>query len=220
MSNNDEVRIDVSCFQMWCNSIFRVNLTISLVSLSQQETTRPIVTSQKSVTMEYFLESRNLDKETKALLLKYDEDGNGRFSKDEVVEIICDLKSAKQHNDLLEASAKFYKRLVIGACVFCILLLTGMFGLSYSVAVLTSNTFVKQDGIMSTPNGEHCIATDSKANTYKKEKNDLGRYCLSNEEAETIKNKRGKRTKNKKIKGRTKSPQPAALPYMKKLIQY
>ena len=88
--------------------IYTRNLTYSLSNLYFLKARFGSVRSQGSMNMMAFLESRKLDKETRDMLLKYDQDGDGRFSKDEVVEIICDLKSTKQHNDLLEASAKFY----------------------------------------------------------------------------------------------------------------
>jgi hypothetical protein len=69
------------------------------------------------------------------LLLKYDRDGNGHFSKDEVVSIILDLKETKRTNEALDASKKLFKRLFIGAVMLCLLLLSGVFGLRYAVAV-------------------------------------------------------------------------------------
>jgi hypothetical protein len=141
--------------------------------------------SEKSVTMEYFLETTHLDKETAAMLLKYDKDGNGRFSKDEVVSIILDLKDTQRTNESLDASKKLFKRLFIGAAVLCVLLLSGMFGLSYAVAVLTANTEVKSDGTLMSKDGTAFIATDSTANVYEMHKTD-GNYCMTDEEAAVI----------------------------------
>jgi hypothetical protein len=61
--------------------------------------------SEKSMSMEYFLETWNLDKETASMLLKYDQDGNGHFSKNEVVSIVLDLKETKKTNESLDASS-------------------------------------------------------------------------------------------------------------------
>jgi hypothetical protein len=136
--------------------------------------------------MEYFLETTHLDKATTSMLLKYDEDGNGHFSKDEVVSIILDLKATKMTNEALDASKKLFKRLFIGAAVLCALLLSGMFGLSYAVAVLTANTEVKSDGTLMSKGGTAFIATDSTANVYEMYNTD-GNYCMTEEEAAIIK---------------------------------
>jgi hypothetical protein len=141
----------------------------------------------KSVSMELFLETRSLDKETASMLLKYDQDGNGRFSKDEVVSIILDLKETKRTNETLDASNKLFKRLFIGAVVLCISLLSGMCGISYAVAVLTANTQVKSDGTLMSKDGAAFIATDNTANVYEMQKTD-GDYCMTEEEAMAIKN--------------------------------
>jgi len=74
--------------------------------MTDVETTLPIreLVKEKSVTMEYFLEVSHLDSATAELLKKYDRDGNGSFSKDEVVAIILDLREAMQSNEMLGAS--------------------------------------------------------------------------------------------------------------------
>jgi hypothetical protein len=142
--------------------------------------------SMNSLTMANFLETRKLDKETESMLLKYDEDGNGHFSKDEVVSIIHDLKETKRTNQALNASNKFFKRLFITAAVVSVLLLSLMFGLSYAVAVLTAKTEVKSDGTLVSKSGTAFIATDSSANFYEMQKTD-GNYCMTQEEAMEIK---------------------------------
>jgi hypothetical protein len=134
-----------------------------------------------------FLETRNLDKDTESLLLKYDEDGNGRFSKDEVVSIILDLKETKRTNETLDTSNRLFKRLFIGAVVLCIFLLSGMCFISYAVAVLTANTKVNSDGTLMSKDGTAFIATDNTANLYELQKTD-GNYCMTEDEAMAIKN--------------------------------
>jgi len=136
--------------------------------------------------MEYFLEASHLDAATADMLKKYDRDGNGSFSKDEVVAIILDLREAMQSNEMLGASNKMFKRMLIVAVTFCILLLTSIFGLSYAVAALTAKTDVNSDGIMTTIDGSKVIKTDSTAYTFKPAKIDSGSYCVSPQEASDL----------------------------------
>ncbi len=132
----------------------------------------------KSVTMEYFLEVSHLDAATADLLRKYDRDGNGSFSKDEVVAIILDLREAMQSNEMLGASNKIFKRLLIAATIFCILLLTSMFGLSYAVAALTAKTDINSQGVMTTVDGTRIIKTDSTAVIIEPKKIENGDLCI------------------------------------------
>lgn len=133
--------------------------------------------------MEYFLETSHLDATTAEMLKKYDKDGNGSFSKDEVVAIVLDLREAMQSNELLGASNKMFKRLFLAATTFSLLLLTSIFGLSYAVAALTRNTDVRSDGLMLTRDGTAVIATDSTAKTYSVGPDANGEYCLPITEA-------------------------------------
>lgn len=147
---------------------------------------------QKSVTMEYFIESRNLDKETAELLRKYDRDENGSFSKDEVVSIILDLKEHKRAAQHLEISNNFFKKLLVVAVVLCMLLLGGMFGLSFAVTALTANMDVSTEGNLvpatsTTNSATTYIATDGVANIYEISKLD-GIYCVTEQDAELINN--------------------------------
>ena len=152
-----------------------------------QEIKRPSMAhSQRSQTMLEFIETRKLDQETRDLLLKYDEDMNGHFSKDEVVQIITDLKDQAKTAEMPDAARLLYKRLFIGACVLCALLLAGMFGLSYAVAVLTANTNVNSKGTMTAAgNPNALIATDSSANVYHTIKHN-GNYCIPPGESAVI----------------------------------
>lgn len=137
---------------------------------------------RKSVTMEYFLETSHLDHATADLLRRYDVDGDGTFSKDEVVAIILDLREAMQSNEVLGASNKMIKRLLIAATIFCVLLLTSMFGLTYAVAALTANTDVKSDGLMMTRDGSFVIATDSSATLHRVSSDESGVTCMTSVE--------------------------------------
>lgn len=139
--------------------------------------------------MEYFLEVSHLDAATADLLKKYDRDGNGSFSKDEVVAIILDLREAMQSNEMLGASNKMFKRMLIVAVTFCILLLTSIFGLSYAVAALTAKTDVTSDGVMTTIDGSKVVKTDSTAFTFQPEKIESGEFCLSSMDGSDIMSK-------------------------------
>ena len=139
---------------------------------------RAELVKEKSLTMEYFLETRNLDQHTQDLLLKYDKDQDGTFSKDEVACIVLDLRAAQTSNEMLDESNRLYKRLLIAASVLFVFLLSGMFGLSYAVAVLTSNTDVRSDGTLLAKGSDVAIATDTRADMHVLEKNDAGIYCM------------------------------------------
>ena len=137
--------------------------------------------------MEYFLETSHLDAATADMLKKYDRDGNGSFSKEEVVAIILDLREAMQSNEMLGASNKFFRRMLIGVSVFALLLLTSMFGLSYAVAALTAKLDVSSDGTMTTTDGKTNVATESSAYKIVPEKIEgTDYYCISNAERNAL----------------------------------
>jgi hypothetical protein len=157
--------------------------------LVQQENSGPTtldLVKEKSVTMEYFLETSHLDAATADMLKKYDQNGDGSFSKSEVVAIILDLRETIKANESLGASNKFFKRLLIASFIFCALLLTSMFGLSYAVAAITANTEVQSDGTMLSRGGASVIATASVASKYDFGRNDNGQYCIPPEEMQAI----------------------------------
>lgn len=154
------------------------------------ETAVPVreLTRDKSVTLEYFIESSSLDRATIDMLKKYDRDGDGSFSKDEVVAIIIDLREAMQSNEILGHTNKLFKRLLIAATMFCVLLLTSMFGLSYAVAALTAKTDVQSNGLMTTSDGKSVIATDSSATKYSTTIGESGFACMDKLEVEDMLN--------------------------------
>jgi hypothetical protein len=145
-----------------------------------------MLVKEKSVTMEYFLETSHLDKQTAELLRQYDKDGDGSFSKNEVVAIILDLREAMQSNEALYSSNKLFKRLLTAAVAFCVLLLTSMFGLSYAVAVLTAKTDVGADGSLVASGTGVVVSTDSRANVVPVYSDEAGRRCFSQEEKNEI----------------------------------
>jgi len=147
---------------------------------------RDQLVKEKSLTMEYFLESRNLDKVTEQMLLKYDRDGDGAFSKDEVVSIIIDLRQEHVDNDKLSATNKLYKRLLCTAIVLCFLLLAGMFALSYAVAALTAKTDVRSDGTMVAIGTDIPVATDSRAEIHILPRTEDGLFCITSDEIELM----------------------------------
>lgn len=141
--------------------------------------------SKKTVTMDYFIETRNVDEETADMLRKYDIEGTGSFSKDSVVNIIHDLQATSQNNEILKSYNKLLKKILLISMCLGVLLLAGMFSLSYAVAALTANTSVSSNGAMQTTNHATYIATDSIANSYSLYQGE-GEYCMTPEEAEEI----------------------------------
>jgi hypothetical protein len=135
--------------------------------------------------MEFYIKTSNIDEVTADMMRKYDKDGDGVFDKDEVVAIISDLRGAMKSNKQLDASSRLFKRLFIAAVFFCVLLLTAMVGISYTVAILTANTEVRSDGTLLAKGTTTAIATDTFANLYRINKSEAG-YCLTAEEAFTI----------------------------------
>lgn len=112
--------------------------------------------------MEYFLEASHLDSATAELLKKYDTDGDGSFSKDEVLTIILDLRRELNSNVTLGQANKILKRAIVAAIIFCLILMSSIFGLTYAVAALTAKLDVDSStGVMTTPDGKHVVATDS-----------------------------------------------------------
>lgn len=160
-----------------------------MVSAPEGARMRADMIRRQSMTMEYFLESRKLDQATADMLLKYDADGNGVFSKDEVAAIIIDLRDAMHHNEELSYYNTLFKRLLIAAVLFAIFLLSGMFCLSYVVAVLTANTKVESTGVMMTKDGINTIATDSIATIVDVGNHHNGNFCVPKSQAELMINR-------------------------------
>jgi hypothetical protein len=140
----------------------------------------------KSVTMEYFIETSNLDASTTAMLKKYDKDGDGSFSKDEVVAIILDLRDSMRSNENLEVYNKLFKRLLFVALGFCVLMLASMFGLSYGVAALTAKTEVNSGGALVATGSHNAVSTNSRAEAHVVNMNADGKYCVTLDEAEIM----------------------------------
>jgi len=120
------------------------------------------------------------------LLRKYDRDGDGSFSKEEVVAIILDLREAMASNEMLGASNKLFRRMLIGVSAFAILLLTSMFGLSYAVAALTAKLDVNSDGTMTTADGKTVVATDTSSYKVVATKGSEDVFCFTNAEKEDL----------------------------------
>ena len=141
----------------------------------------------KSTTMEFFLESRNIDHVTEKMLRQYDKDGNGSFSKDEVVSIVIDLREESYVNRELAKYNKIYKQLLCVAVGFVILLLSGMFALSYTVAQLTMKTDVETnyygDNALVKAGTHDIVSTDSRSEVHTLTKNEFGVLCTTPDEA-------------------------------------
>lgn len=142
---------------------------------------------EKSVTMEYFLESSHLDTATADMLKKYDRDGNGSFSKDEVVAIILDLREAMQSNEMLGASNKMLRKVVVAVSIFSLIMLASIFGLTFGVVALTAKLDVDSSGVMTTPDGKTHVSTDTTSYMITPSKNEeTGTFCLGFDEANTL----------------------------------
>jgi hypothetical protein len=155
----------------------------------QQEDSGPSrrdLVKEKSVTMESFIEASHLDATTAEMLKNYDKDGDGYISKHEVVAIILDLRETLRANETLGASNRLFKRLLIASFIFCVLLLTSMFSLSYAVVAITATTEVQSDGTMLSKGGASVIATASVASKYDFGRNDNGQYCIPPEEMQAM----------------------------------
>jgi hypothetical protein len=61
-----------------------------------------------------------------------------------------------------------------------------MFGLSYTVVVVTANTEVQSDGTLLSKGGTSVIATASAASKFDLGRNDDGEYCIPYEETQAI----------------------------------
>jgi hypothetical protein len=127
--------------------------------------------------MEFYIKKSNLD--------KY---GNGVFDNDEVIAIIRDLRGALKSNEQLGASNRLFKRLLMAAVFSFVLLLTATIGISYTIAVLTTNTQVRSDGALLAQGTTTSIATATSASLYGINKSEAG-YCLTAAETFTIRDR-------------------------------
>jgi hypothetical protein len=141
----------------------------------------------KSTTMEFFVETHNIDHITAQMLHDYDKDGDGKFSKDEVVSIIIDLRQEGFMTKELGKLNKIYKRLLCVAILFVVMLLSGMFALSFIVAKLTMKTDVADDGTLFKPGTTVIVSTDSRAEIHELTKNEYGVMCTTPDEAMMMK---------------------------------
>lgn len=121
---------------------------------------------RQTQTMSKFFTANDLGESTMKLMTQYDEDGNGTFDKDEVLNIVNDLRSEFQSNERLRESNLLLKRLLIGAVVFFLLMVASIFGLSFAVASLTKETSVDGKGQLYTADGSTAIATNARADLF------------------------------------------------------
>jgi hypothetical protein len=142
---------------------------------------------QTSTTMSAFFTMNNLDDSVKEMFMEYDKDGDGAFSKDEVMNIITDLKKEFHKNETLMMSNLLLKRLLIGGVIFFFLLVGSIFGLSFAVASLTRETSIdSSSGTLFNKDGTMVVATDSRAELHLVTSYDFG-DCISPSAFEDIK---------------------------------
>lgn len=122
----------------------------------------PLVAHQ-SEDMNHYFKRKNVPQSTRDLMVKYDEDGNGVFSKDEVLQIINELRDQANTTAVLEVRNALYKRLLLLMIIMLVLMLLGVFGLTFAVAILTSKLDVGSDGTLIAINTGQNIATDARA---------------------------------------------------------
>mmetsp|Transcript_19529 Transcript_19529/g.31412 ORF Transcript_19529/g.31412 Transcript_19529/m.31412 type:complete len:344 (-) Transcript_19529:89-1120(-) len=140
-----------------------------------------------TTTFTEFFDLNDIDKSTQELFWEYDKNGDGSFSKKDVLCIVADLKKQFHKNESLASSNLLLKRLLFGAIVFFLLLVASIFGLSFAVATLTRETIVDtSSGTLYNKDGTMAVATDSRAELFQATSFDFG-DCLSMSEVETIK---------------------------------
>ena len=120
---------------------------------------------------------------------KYDEDGQGYFTKKDVAGIVCDLQEQFRKNEELHLSNRMLKKLLVAAIIFFFLLVASIFGLSFAVASLTKelSVNVNQIGAALTTTDGTIVSTDSRADVYQSEEVEEGVDCISTEAVEAIK---------------------------------
>ena len=156
----------------------------------QQQQQSPRLSHNKSLRrstmpMQEFLKITPLDDSAKSMMLKYDKDGDGSFSKEEVAELIKDLQAQNRANADLAMANKILKRILIGAIIFFFLLVASIFGLSFAVAQLSKDTAVDMSSGALYAKGSGggdgntgvIVATNSRADVFHAESYDFG-DCL------------------------------------------
>jgi hypothetical protein len=151
-------------------------------------TDQTMISRRQTTTMSDFFKNNDLNQSTKELLMKYDKDGNGYFSKEEVTAIIGDLQEQFHENEQLLLSNKLLKQLLCGAVVFFFLLVASIFGLTFAVVSLTKETSVNfNTGTMYTSDGSTVISTNSHADLHQAVSIEGGAACLTMASIEAIK---------------------------------
>jgi hypothetical protein len=145
------------------------------------------VRRRHTTTMSDFFKVNRLDDSVKDLFLEYDKDGDGAFSKDEVMNIVTDLKKEFHKNETLMMSNLLLKKMLIGGVIFFFLLVGSIFGLSFAVASLTRETTVdSSSGALYNKDGTKVVATDSRAELHLVISYDFG-DCISPSSIELMK---------------------------------
>jgi hypothetical protein len=118
----------------------------------------------------------NLDENTAQQLRKYYK----------VIAIMLDLHETMKANENLGHYNKLFKRLLIVACVFCVLLLASMLGLSYAVAALTAKTEVNASGALVATGTHNAVAVNLRAEIHSLPMSDNGFHCITWDEVEIM----------------------------------
>jgi hypothetical protein len=135
-----------------------------------------------TLTMDQFLQTAGLDDSARSMMLKYDKDGDGSFSKEEVASLIKDLQTQGRANADLAMANKILKRILIGAIIFFLLLVASIFGLTFAVANLTKETTIDTtSGTLYAKDSEVIVATNSRADVFQAESFDFGDCILTSD---------------------------------------
>jgi hypothetical protein len=140
--------------------------------------------------MKYFMDAQKLDPETARPLQEYDMDGDGVFSKEEVVAFIIELrKRAIANAELRQWNAFYWKMGVTTVAVFFIVLLLGFVDLSVAVTALTAKLDVNTNNVaVSRADEAVIISMDSTSTLFKLDStvDDGSIFCIDDETADSI----------------------------------
>lgn len=106
------------------------------------------------------------------------------LSKDEAAALLSDLRQQTTDNKTLSRANKFLRRIVLALCIFSLLLLFSVMGLSYALVAVGNKMDVDAaSGVMTTMDGQRVVATDSVAYKVVPTKNETtGTHCVDHVE--------------------------------------
>ena len=117
---------------------------------------------------DFFRANPDIGKSTQEILVGYNEDGDGKFSKNEVIKIVTDLQQQFRENEELVLSNKMLKKLLMVAVIFFLLTVLSIFGLSFAVALLTKETSIdaSNNNALTNKDGSAIVSTNSRMDIF------------------------------------------------------